>query len=124
MGMQSFFYPQAQFLLYAAVVQGNGTGQLRGHIQQGLVPTLCHPSCIDEDESGVASLNNGHHFFGQLNAEVSSPWIFFYLIRYDAMHGNVFAHLCFYNYTGLLQGAEQYFTGFIEVANGGGNTPE
>src|SRR5688572_25983232 len=56
--MQCFFYPDAQFLFNASMVQCKCAGKIRSEREQFLIPQFTHASRIDEDERGLAFFEN------------------------------------------------------------------
>jgi len=64
--VQGLFHPDAQVVLDAAVVKGDGPCEFGRSIEQGLVPGLAHTACVDEYKCGAVAVDDGDDFIHQL----------------------------------------------------------
>src|SRR4030095_5278471 len=97
--MQCFCYPDPQFMFNTSMMQGNGTGKVRGTTQKSLVPDLTHSSCVDKNKCGPAVVDDWNYFVNQLNSQMTCPGKFFYLIRKDGFYLHLLLHFSRYDLT-------------------------
>src|SRR5258706_6354604 len=106
-------------------------------IQQGLIPDLTHTSCIDENQGGPAVVDNGYHFICELDSQMTGPGKFFYFIRKNGFHFNLFSHVGANDHAAApllhlwrrvtdegVEGSQQHFFRFIKVPDSCGYSPE
>src|SRR5215831_16123602 len=93
--MQRFFYPCTQLAFYTSMMQSNGTRKLRRNIEQCLIPSLTHTTCVNEDKCCIALFNDVYNFVSEFQTEMSCPGVLFYFIRDDGMNICFFIEICF-----------------------------